>query len=192
MTTNRVQAGYGIQRVRKRHEKPTYLDDPAFRSRLVSFAGSAMSRRGAAALAGISHVALHTWLERGRAEPEREPYGSFACDYLRAERGLELAASGTISMVVAQLYRLAKAGDWEALNEMGPQLKELLNVLASRWPEDWGTSSHRRPEQEPSGEAWLERNTMTHEQLTTMLRDPPEQVAMALLAAGYVRVETKT
>ena len=79
---------------------------------------------------------------------------------------------------------LAKANDWAALTEMGPQLKELLNVLAARYPEDWGVSTHRRPERDVDGAAWLEREGMTHAQLVAMLSDPPEPVAKALVASG--------
>lgn len=70
-----------------------HLEDPVFRSRLVSLASTGMSRRG---VASAGHApALIEWLSRGRAEPHIEPWGSFARDYLAAERGLELAASGT-------------------------------------------------------------------------------------------------
>jgi hypothetical protein len=135
-------------------------------------------------MAGIPCNTLYGWLERGRAEPEVEPWGSFAVDFLRAERGLEGAAAGTIAMVVARLYKLAKAGDWAALDESGPQLKELLNVLAHRWPDDWGQSAHRKPEQEPDGAAWLERTSMTHEQLCALVSDPPEALRKALTASA--------
>jgi len=75
-----------------------HLEDPVFRSRLVSMASTGMSRRGVAA---AGHApALIEWLSRGRAEPNVEPYGSFARDYLAAERGLECAASGTEAMRV--------------------------------------------------------------------------------------------
>jgi hypothetical protein len=99
-------------------------------------------------------------------------------------RGLEGAAAGTIALTVSHLYALARAGDWEQLSEMGPQLKELLNVLAARYPEDWGTHAHRKPEPEPDGDAWLERNGITHVQLVHMLREPPEQVQAALVEAA--------
>lgn len=147
-------------------------------------ASSGISRRGAAATLGISHTVLYGWLERGRAHPDIEPYGSFAGDYLQAERGLECAAAGTIAMVVAQLYAMAKEQRWAELFEAGPQLKELLHVLAARFPEDWGHTAHRKPEQEPDGAAYLERTGMTADQLRAMLRDPPEPVLLAMVAEG--------
>jgi hypothetical protein len=143
-----------------------------------------MSRRGVAALAGVPVASLLGWLERGRAQPDEEPWGSFAVDYERAARGLEGAAASTIGLVVAQLHRLALAGDWEALNDSGPQLKELLNVLASRWPEDWGIGAHRKPEQDPNPDAWLERTGATHAQLVHAFREPPEEIRLALVEAA--------
>lgn len=142
-----------------------------------------MSRRGVANVCDTSITSLNDWLSRGRAHPEEEPYGSFTRDYLRAERGLELAAAGTIAMVVARLYQLAKAGDWAALDG-SPNLRDLARLLSSRYPEDWGSSLHRKPEEEPSGDAWLERSGMTHAQLVHMLREPPEAITRALVEAG--------
>lgn len=143
-----------------------------------------MSRRGVAIAAGVAPQTLLNWLERGRAYPDEEPYGSFAVQYLRAERGLEAAASGTITLVVQRLYQLARTASWSELAECGPQLKELLNVLAARYPEDWGTHAHRKTEPEPSGEAWLERSGATHAQLVHAFREPPEEVRAALVEAG--------
>ena len=179
-----MRPNYAVARIDrgKRGAKP-HLDDPVYRSNLVSLASTGMSRRGVAQVSGASIAALNDWLARGRAQPDEEPYGSFARDFLRAERGLELAASGTIALIVAQLYRLARAGDWKAL-EKSPNLQDLARLLASRYPEDWGSSLHRRPEVEPSGDAWLERNGMTHAQLVHLLREPPEAIAEALVEAG--------
>lgn len=171
-------------RVRTQGQKPMAIEDAAWRSRAVALASTGMSRRGVAARMGVSHTTLYGYLERGRAEPDSEPWGSFATDYLMSERGLEQAASTTIALVVQRLHDLAVAGRWEELAE-NPQLKELLNVLAHRWPDDWGNSAHHRvPEPEPSGEAWLERTGMNRAQLVHMLRKPPEPVAEALVEAA--------
>src|SRR5688572_21840289 len=151
-----------------------HLDDPAFRSNILVAAAQGLSRRGVAAIAGVPKATLETWLSRGRAEPNNEPYGSFASQYLRAERALEAAAAGTVAHVVNELYRRAKAG--LLTSDDDPQLKELLRVLQARYPEDWGTHAHRKPEAELTGAEWLEQHPLTHAQIVEMLLDPPEEV----------------
>lgn len=145
-----------------------------------------MSRRGVAAACGVDPKTIREWIGKGKAFPDQEPWGSFAVDYERAERGLEGAAVGTISLTVQRLFRLAQAaekGDEAAalaLAENGPQLKELLNVVASRWPKDWGTGKHREPEADFSGDEYLDAHAMTREQLGAVFADPPEQIKLAL------------
>lgn len=186
--------------VRTKGQRPKHLDDPAFQLRAISLASTGLSRYGVACQLGVSHPALYGWLERGLAEPEKRPWGPFAEAYMAAERGLERAGTETVAIRVRTV--LLQQRVYSAWLEHGtpgdpplcPSTADcdwVLRVLASRYPAEHGTSAHRKVELEPSGEAWLERNTMTHEQLTTMLRDPPESVALALLAAGYVRTETK-
>jgi hypothetical protein len=188
-----------------------------------------MSRRGAAASFGISHVTLHTWLERGRAEPDVEPYGSFAADYLRAERGVERTAGTAVALRTAAILQAqqrvvdfwenrsaepppkperphvagADADEWKAYERecelwqlalaawstpppapAPGDFEWLLRVQVSRYPEDHGATVWRKPEQEPDGAAYLERLGLKHEQLVTMLSDPPETIRDALVAAG--------
>lgn len=151
-----------------------------------------MSRRGVAGMVGKPESTIRAWVERGMAYPDEEPWGSFAVDYRRAERGLEGAAASTIAMTVQGLYELTKrslSGDelaLERLAKQGPQLKELLNVLASRFPEDWGTSKHRQPEPEHSADNFLEQHALTHEQMRALFRDPPPAIDDALLAEADV------
>jgi hypothetical protein len=57
-------------------------------------------------------------------------------------------------------------------------------VLERRYPEDYGHHPHRKPEADPSGDAWLERHGITHGQLVHMLREPPESIRNALVEAG--------
>lgn len=187
------QLAYPIVVVRTQGQRPKHLDDPAFQTKAISMASTGMSRVGVAHVLGVSHQALYGWLERGRAEPGREPWGSFADAYLRAERGLEGAAAMSVaSRVTSILYEQQRYVRWLELGAEGepppsPSTSDfefVLRVLASRYPAEHGTSSHRKVEQEPSGEAWLERSGMQHEQLVTMLSDPPEPVAKALVAAG--------
>lgn len=160
--------------------KRPHLHDPVFRSHIVSIASCGMSRRGVALRAGVPPTTLYDWLERGRAHPSEEPYGSFTVDYLRAERGLEQGAAEALALWVVRLRELAETG-----YVLDPkQVAQLLRILEARYPKDHGAHPHREPEPDPSGDAWLERSGITHGQLVHMLREPPEAVAKALVEAG--------
>lgn len=180
------------QRVRTQGQKPVAIDDPAVRGQFLALASTGMSRRGVAARMGVNSATLLGWLERGRAEPDKEPYGSFSTQYLTSERGLEEAASSAVAMRVQQIVeRMREVLAFKGHPEDRPQPPSpadfdwLLRVQQSRWPDDHGTSAHHRiPEPEPSGEAWLERTGMNHAQLVHMLRKPPEPVAEALVEAA--------
>lgn len=145
-----------------------------------------MSRRGVAAAVGVDAGTIRNWIGKGKAYPDEEPWGSFAVDYERAERGLEGAAVGTISLTVQRLFSLAQRatnGDEEAgliLASHGPQMKELLNVLSARFPKDWGTSKHRESEADFSADEYLDAHAMTREQLGAVFADPPEKIRQAL------------
>lgn len=186
---------YGIQRRRK--GRSTDIDDSALRSNIISFAGTGMSRRGVAAAVGKSEATIRGWIERGMAYPDVEPWGSFSEQYRRAERGLELAGGQVVSWVTKRLFSLTRqvdrgehpdASDEErarAIEAAGlimenPQLRELLSVLAARFPEDWGTSKHRKPEPEFDAQNYLDANTMDREQLAALFCDPPETIRGAL------------
>lgn len=145
-----------------------------------------MSRRGVAAAVGRPESTIRGWVERGMAYPDVEPWGSFAVQYRRAERGLEGAAAGAIALTVRSVFRLcqdAERGDMDALLMLAKnsQLKELLNVLAARFPEDWGTSKHRKPEPEFDAANYLDAHTMEREQLGALFADPPEPIRLALV-----------
>jgi len=147
-----------------------------------------MSRRGVAAAVGKSEATIRGWVERGLSHPGVEPWSSFADDYRRAERGLEGAAASTVAMTVQMLHELAKralGGEplaLEQLSRQGPQMRELLNVLAARYPEDWGVSAHRRPEPEYDGNNWLEAHGLQSEQLAALFDDPPEAILQAMVS----------
>ncbi len=150
-----------------------------------------MSRRGVAAAVGVDPKTIRDWIGRGKAFPTEEPWASFAVDYQRAERGLEGAAAGTIGLTAKMLFELTKRayeGDSEAgerLAAQGPQLKELLNVLSSRFPLDWGQSKHREPESDFSASEYLDAHAMDREQLGALLCDPPELIRLALQDSAY-------
>ncbi len=225
-----MRASYPLARIPKttKGRKPPHLWDPLYRSNIISTASTGMSRRGVAQRCGISHGLLHDWLERGRAHPDEEPYASFAVDYLRAERGLDQAASTAIALRIQALLEAQRAfvewvddrtpppemprrpdpveasdDDWAAYDsaleawklsvlakKVPPKLPPaqdfewLSRVLERRYPEDYGHHPHRKPEAEPSGDAWLERHGITHGQLVHMLREPPESIRNALVEAA--------
>lgn len=178
--------------------------------------------------AGVPPTTLYDWLERGRAHPHEEPYGSFAVDYLRAERGLDQAGATATALRVQALLEAQQAlADWqespgpppvrperpkgESVTESDwqdydlalglwelavlgwktppkvPPVQDfewLSRAMERRYPEDYGTHPHRKPETDPSGDSWLERNGITHGQLVHMLKEPPESIARALVEAG--------
>jgi hypothetical protein len=135
----------------------------------------------------VEEHTLLEWLARGRAHPDVEPWGSFATEYRRAERGLEEAAATSIGLWVAHIAARVNA-DPDFLHPDKPVGRadiELLNkILERRHPADHGTSPHRLVEADPDGSAWLERHQLTQEQLTEMFRKPPEPVQEALVAAA--------
>jgi hypothetical protein len=88
---------------RRRKSGPTVdIDDPVFRSKVISYASTGGSRRTVAALVGKPEATLRGWINRGLAYPDVEPYGSFSEDYRRAERGMD----GAIATVKAQRVQL--------------------------------------------------------------------------------------
>lgn len=192
---------YQLQR-RRKPGPVSDIENEVFRSECISYAALGLSRRGVAQRVGKPESTLRGWIERGMAYPNDEPCGSFSVQYRRAERGLEAAAAGTISFTVGRLWRLCqvvqrgeRAGATELERELAinaataltdnAQLKELLNVLAARFPEDWGTSKHRKPEPEYDAQGYLEAHIMEREQLIAMFREPPENVRIAMIDAGW-------
>jgi hypothetical protein len=191
---------YSLQR-RPKGSRYSDIEDPAFRSECISYAALGLSRRGVAARIGKPESTLRGWIERGLAFPDEEPWGSFSVQYRRAERGIEAAGAGTIAFTVGRLWRLcqvvergeragAEPADVElahnAAEALGDatQLRELLNVLAARFPEDWGTSKHRKPEPEYDAQNWLDAHSMEREQLAALFSDPPETIRSALVDAA--------
>jgi hypothetical protein len=167
--------------VRKKRGSEPYISNPEFRLRAIALATTGISRRGAALRLGIALATLAEYLERGRAMPDEEPWGSFAAEYLAAERGLEEAANTTIGLWVQHLRALAETKP-EKIRTY--DIETLLKVMASRFPVDHGVSPHRSAEPDPSGEQWLERNALTQDQLQEMLRRPPEPIREAMTAAA--------
>src|ERR1051325_8584342 len=179
---------YSLQRSRK-HAVFNRIDDASFRSECISVASTGMSRRGVADTVGVPIGTLLGWIERGMAYPEVEPYGSFSAQYRRAERGLERAAAGTVAMTVQMLFELtAKAMKGDLVAQIAilknPQVRELLNLLESRFPRDWGQSKHREPEATFDAQHWLDAHAREREQLKALFTDPPELIRLAMEDAG--------
>ncbi len=106
-------ANHFIQRRRK--SGPTVdIDDPVFRSKVISYASTGASRRTVAAHVGKAEATLRGWINRGLAYPEQEPYGSFSEDYRRAERGMD-GAIATVQAMKVQLIaeQMKRRLEWE-------------------------------------------------------------------------------
>jgi hypothetical protein len=75
-------------------------------------------------MVGLPEATLRGWINRGLAFPDREPFGSFAVDYQRAERGLAHAIDETAAMKV-QLMReqMARRLAWETREPLPPKPK---------------------------------------------------------------------
>lgn len=173
---------YAITVKKRRGGSEPYICNPEFRKQALALATTGMSRRGVALRLGVSLDTIAEYLSRGRAHPSEEPWGSFAAEYLQAERGLEEAATTTIGLWLSHLRVTAETTPEKIT---GYHIDSLLKVLQSRFSRDHGTHPHREPEQDPSGDAWLEKAGITHAQLVHMLKDPPEPVRLALAEAGY-------
>lgn len=107
-----VHNPYGLRR-RRKGERASDIHDPAIRSRCISLASTGVSRRTVAHLLGKPESTVRGWIERGLAYPTIEPWGSFAEDYMRAERGLAAAIGSTVALRAQVLHEQMQAyADW--------------------------------------------------------------------------------
>jgi hypothetical protein len=169
------------------------IEDPQFRLRAIALASTGISRNGAAQRLGIDPDTLCNWLSRGRAQPDFEPYGSFAVEYLQAERGLEETGASAVALRVQAILERQRAHlEWAEKRDTEEQPPEpslaefewVMRVMTARYPRDHGIHPHRLPEAFPDGAAWLERHALTQEQLVELFRRPPEPVQEALVEAA--------
>lgn len=175
-------------------------------------------------------------MNRGLAFPDVEPWGSFAVDYCRAERGIAGAIQETAAMKVQLLheqmqarlawserapppprpsppdkpgrkatdeqreaYKDAKAAYEQELLAFelaleawktpppSPDVDDLMWMerhRIARFPEDYGTSKHRKPEAPFDAQEWLDANSMDREQLAALFSDPPDAIRGALVDAA--------
>lgn len=109
-----VHNPYGLRR-RRKGERQSDIHDPAIRSRCISLASTGVSRRTVAHLLGKPESTVRGWIERGLAYPTIEPWGSFAEDYMRAERGLAGAIGSTVALKAQVLSEQMKAyAEWSS------------------------------------------------------------------------------
>lgn len=136
-------------------------------------------------------------MNRGLAYPDVEPWGSFAVDYCRAERGIDGAISSAQALrtqvIVEQMQRRMEwersQGELVNLDDAPPMpsvedMMWLERLRISRFPEDYGTSKHRKPEAPHDAQEWLDANSMDREQLAALLSDPPDAIRAALVDAA--------
>ena len=76
---------------------------------LIGAIGQVAHRSTAAAIAGIDQKTLRRWLHQGQAEDAKEPFISFAMDFLKAEAEVEMRLTRT---VVQASDRDWHAGAW--------------------------------------------------------------------------------
>lgn len=180
-------ANHFIQRRRK--SGPTVdIDDPAFRSKVISIAAQGGSRRTVAALVGKPEATLRTWINRGEAYPDEEPYGSFSRDYQRAERGVAGAVAGLTALKIRSLIEQAQAAvEWRGDPLDAPPMPNVIELewaqraVERRHPEDYGTTKHRAADVPYNADEYLDSNAMTREQLGAVFSDPPEKIRQALV-----------
>lgn len=152
------------------------IDDPAFRQQAILLAASGASRRRTAAVLGVGSSHLCDWLAKGRAQPELEPWGPFATEYLAAEQMMGTAGDMIESQRMAHLARLPASVLTAA------DMRWIAEYQERRYPEQRGQSNLRVVEPEPDAEAWWAKQGLVGEQLRALFRDPPESVEQALLA----------
>lgn len=186
---------YSLQR-RPKGSRYSAIEDPAFRSKVVSLASSGASRKHVAAIAGCPYTTLVGWVERGMAFPDVEPWGSFSQDYQRAEAGIAGAAADVRAMTV-QIMReqVADHMRWRSDGQRGeppplPTVNELVwldRTMEARFPAHYGASKHRAPDADFEASNYLDAHVMEREQLAALLADPPEPIRLALVdSAPYV------
>lgn len=164
------------------------LERPGVRETTIRLACTGVSRRGIAQTIGVSTDALRGWLARGRAQPEVEPWGSWSVDFTAAERVVELTGA---EVQTQNLLRIARKPVEERTQA---EIVWVGTLLATRFPAEHGnasagTGNARVLELEPDAEAWWQKHGLVGDQLRALLRDPPEELARALLLEGYVRKE---
>jgi hypothetical protein len=156
------------------------VHDPAKCARMYMLAAQGVSRRGVAAIVGLSaHMRIQEWIERGLARQE-DPFLSFALRYQEAERMHELTLTGVQTQQVRHIA--AKHPRERTIAEM----QWIDRQLARRYPKEHGVGEGLGQLRQLDGdidlEAWWQKHGLEQEQLQALLREPPETLALALVA----------
>jgi hypothetical protein len=116
-------------------------------------ASTGISRNGAAQRLGVEPDTLGEWLSRGKALPDVEPWGSFAQDYLQAERGLEEAATSAVALrVQAVLERQRMHLEWA--EKRGPEPERPAKPARGASEEEHDDYAEAREEWEAAHRRW--------------------------------------
>jgi hypothetical protein len=159
---------------------PMKLHNPEFAEQLIRLAASGMSRRGLCHVADVGYGDLANWLHQGRAQPEREPYGTFARRFLAAERAHELLGTQVISQHLHHIKR--KRVKERTEND----IRFVERNMARRFPKEHGAGEGlvalRQLDPELDIEGWWAKQGLDHEQLRALLREPPDTLKAAIQA----------
>lgn len=164
-----------------RHRPPkSEVHDPDKRARMYLLAAQGMSRRGIAGIMGLtSNTRIAEWIAIGLARGE-DPYAEFAKRFQEAERMHEMTCTGIQAETVQLIAK--KPAHMRTLQEV----QWIDKHLARRFPRDHGSgeglAQMRQLEADIDLEAWWQKHGLEQEQLQALLREPPETLALALVA----------
>ena len=159
------------------------LNDERLRAGLLKYAAAGMKIAAVAEINGVGPDMLRAWLARGRAEPDIEPWGSFAQDYGRATRIKDAYGAQTTTMYLAKVHSMAEHPRCTPA-DLAPHMGRVLEIMQAMSPKDWGSSKHRVEHDLPTGDEYLSNLALSVGQICGILRDPPDEMSIALLTEG--------
>src|SRR5262245_52282454 len=98
----------------------------------VRIAATGASRQAVAARLGFTVPYLRTWIDKGQANPDSEPEGSFSRAYLEAERALEI--TGLAAAAEQLVYIAKKKPEQRTLAE----IEAVIKWVARLYPREHG------------------------------------------------------
>lgn len=165
-----------------RGEKPDFFN-AEFRQKILELAFTGMSEKGVAMAAGISWSLLRSWVSMGEAEPDIEPHGSFARSWHKAIRAKEVLGARVLHEYQKRVCDLAEDPTTTA-DELAPHISQIVGILRSQLPQDWGDSKHREIPGEITGDEYLQGKALLVGQIRGALKNPERPMREALLAEG--------
>lgn len=161
---------------------PKLTTQPELRAKLIESARLGRSRLGTAQACGVAPNLLTHWLAKGKAEPDAEPYGSFAREFCAASREIEGRCLSVLEQRLAYL-EMAPAEEISA-----DDVRIVAQLLASRWPKEHGTGALREAEPEIDVDAYHREHGASVDALQSAIRqaasgDSPV-LAQAIFAEG--------